>query len=803
MFRMIRHVMLTGMLSVIMIATEFGVNQQNSSAAPGGGYDVTLLGQLGSGTITEFEWLDATHVAVAGSFGYRLFDVTNGESVELPFDGRDYIAFSPDGLLAATMDQPDQISLWSVPSGERLISVKTDTYDNHFLFSPTGRALINIRWNDTCEYWPVEQLLAGNTQSQEFYLPFSVERHSVIPSSPLSSPDNLIVAFGDWAGNINLFHIQHLSQLADAVPVRTFEGHGDSVSEIMFSPDGQRLLSVSYSSGEADFRQWDVASGRQLDQLSFAAGGGILLCPDAKHALISRRDEEGKAQKVELWDLDRRRVVAGSSLDLNIYSYNPNSAFSPEGRWLVYVDTKGTIRVLDITTNTERILATDYNWKSVQVRFNARGDLALISHSYSKDLINWNSAPFQRNVTIWNVATQTTVVALEASLAIFSPDGLLVAVGDETGAVRVLDAYTGTAQQIFAGNERPIYSLAFQPDGTQLAVGDASGTVRFWHVDSGQAGRSLISDDFPKSRLIFSPNGRWLVAIPDTVSSTAVVWNLEPTSTMEISFRAEFIFGINDVAFSPDETVLALGGSKISGATLSGVIHLYDTPTGQLVAAVGGQWMPDELPDVTQENMFDYYHSHAYPVNNIVFALDGIRLASGSGDAVRIWHVPTATQHRIGVNARQVEGVNEQIYEFDLPGADRFAGEHLRIDAGDMVFNPTLSLLAFGDIGGDIHLLDLSDPDHVHETVLNTGQESLVRHSAFSFDGRLLAVSSSDTFQIWDTVTLLALPELPLDLLGVWQDKEIQFGPNAYLFTVFDGWHGNKGIVQFWQVSRE
>jgi WD40 repeat protein len=89
-----------------------------------------------------------------------------------------------------------------------------------------------------------------------------------------------------------------LWQVSDGAPLRTLEGHTNSVRSVAFSPDGQILASGSW---DTTVRLWRVADGRCLCILEGHTDlvWSVAFSPDGQ-TLASGSDDK----TVRLWQID-------------------------------------------------------------------------------------------------------------------------------------------------------------------------------------------------------------------------------------------------------------------------------------------------------------------------------------------------------------------------------------------------------------------------------------------------------------------------------------------------------------------
>jgi WD40 repeat protein len=136
-------------------------------------------------------------------------------------------------------------------------------------------------------------------------------------------------------------------------------------------------------------------------------------------------------------------------------------------------------------------------------------------------------------VELWQVNSNDAPLALAnsdmrapVSVIAFSPDGKLLAVGDEIGTVRIWDAVKRQELTTFMGHKDSVTTLAFSPDSRALASGGGArdGAVKLYGMTTMRELLTLTHEPSPTSethagqgsedailQLFFSSDGRALI----------------------------------------------------------------------------------------------------------------------------------------------------------------------------------------------------------------------------------------------------------------------------------------------------
>src|SRR5262249_25298246 len=119
------------------------------------------------------------------------------------------------------------------------------------------------------------------------------------------------------------------------------------------------------------------------------------------------------------------------------------------------------------------------------------------------------SASAGGTIMLWEIASNKERATLKdiGRCFSFSADGKLLAVGGNTGAVKIIEISNGNVRRVLKADNEPISNVAFSMQGPLLAVASRDRTVRLWDMVTGE-----IRAAIPRiGRVVtFSPDGRTL-----------------------------------------------------------------------------------------------------------------------------------------------------------------------------------------------------------------------------------------------------------------------------------------------------
>lgn len=468
-------------------------------------------------------------------------------------------------------------------------------------------------------------------------------------------------------------------------PVRTLEGHSQSIYGVQLSADGEWAVS---GGDDGTLRMWEVATGRGLQV--FTAQGSIhsvSLSHDGHLALTGGGDG-----RVVLWDL-----IAGQRLQALPGHQGPVHAvcLSPDGRMALSGGEDGTVRLWDVAAGACLQVLTGHSKRVYAVALSADGQLAL-SSSRDATLRLWDlagghlirtlddpaavrrakrvSEPLQLVMGKTYALDEMALRDVVARAVCLSVDGTLALSGGYDDVLRLWEVETGRCLRIFKGHRNTVNAVCLSSDGRYALSGSDDATVRLWEVATGRCLRTFEGHTRAVHAVHLSADGR--TALSAGLDAIIRVWTLEgspPASPLQLShLQTHAQLSRDDVQaqrqLEQSEAALQAGDLKTALAlvrqtrALAG--YAYHPRSLRAWRRMSRYTTRSGLRDAWPVNRFE---GHTNSVRSVCLSRDGRYAFSASWDgALRQWDLAT------GDCVRVFEGHPSFVWSVSLSADGRF-----------------------------------------------------------------------------------------------------------------------------------
>lgn len=554
--------------------------------------------------------------------------------------GIESAAFSPDGSRLATSDAHGVIWLWDIeniaegglsPIGSAPIAEAGSAVWS-IAYSPSGDRLAAT--TEDGKLWEIA--LEGAASPSVL---FSVQADLL---SVVYSPDGETIAVGSGTGAIRLIDGASGNVVFDT------NSHTGDIWQLMFTPDGRRLLSVSTLTVAQDARTGEVF-------------GTIFENSDGEWVKAIALLNDGS-------------VVGGT-----------NNGSLKLGQ---LPDLMG-----EFSTMSSTVLGVGHEDEVTDGELSSSADGSLVaSLSGDGDVRLW-SAPT-------DAPTQIATVEHDVFEAAQNPSGSKVALGGGSEFVTVIDLESGQ-QKTLGGHAGPTFGVDFLKD--TLVTGDSAGTLRQWD-DAGALVNSVSGHAERITGVAVNRGNEWVVSVAS--DGTVRFWDDQLKAAGEV--EGTIANGATSVAIAPDGEFVAVTGSggalrfwNRDGSAKGTPVTLDDntlwdvafSPDGKLLASASA----DEVVDVWRvEDLLS---------NSEPSPLHSLRPQSRGAVAVEFGHSSSIlyTANRSG--EVRLWNPGESIVDTQIGPALKI----LEADVWGLAPSPTTESVIAAGVGGEVFLVDLLD----------------------------------------------------------------------------------------------
>ena len=316
----------------------------------------------------------------------------------------------------------------------------------------------------------------------------------------------------------------------------------------------------------------------------------------------------------------------------------------------------------------------------------------------------------------------------------FSPDGKLMATGNENNSIQIWDSITFQLKGICVGCKNEIEYLTFNATGDKLA--STNGGIKIWDVGTYELLEEYLTDFSSEAIMSYTPDGKHLISIGNTDNKELQIAYWE-TQNYDIVKEIYLETNINAAAISPNQKIFATGdgplqfweletGKRFSSNTewVGEFQSMEFSPDGRRLIT-GSRWDRVDVWDVDTAELLNSM-AHGDEVVSVSYAPNGETIASGSDDGtVRIWDADTGK------------------LRITIP-------DHKPTELYSVAFSPDGKTLTIGG-ENEVQWWDLQQGEQISTTYV---RQSDVHSILFSADGTMLVTRhGSNKARLWDVAT--------------------------------------------------
>lgn len=327
-------------------------------------------------------------------------------------------------------------------------------------------------------------------------------------------------------------------------------GHSGKIYNILFTPDGTKIISVSE---DKSIRIWDTKTGEMISKFESQVGDGpegmfyaSAISPNGKLLAVGGYPvDEEKKNYIIIIDIEKGEQVSTAVGHENVIN---TLDFDASGKYLVSGSDDGTIRVWKVSPapNYRTAAVIEMGARVASVSFNKKNNNLAVSIE-DKYVYLFDLNGLKKGIKKFT-PSQLKKHTMPVKNVKFSPDGKYLA-SSSYGNEVVLWNNDGSYEMFFEDLKNPVNAITFSYDSkVMVMMDDVDGFGRSYSIPSGIKFTDYYAHDNTVFTADFSPSsleGNYLVASAGGNNNEIYIWNpINGTTQKRIKGKGNTIWDI-------------------------------------------------------------------------------------------------------------------------------------------------------------------------------------------------------------------------------------------------------------------
>jgi len=178
---------------------------------------------------------------------------------------------------------------------------------------------------------------------------------------------------------------------------------------------------------------------------------------------------------------------------------------------------------------------------------------------------------YDKNIKVWNVATQGIELVLEGHEkstlpVVFSHNEKYIVSGSRDLTIKIWNAKTGELMKSLERHSGNIYDVTFHPNNKYFATASDDKTIRLWDMETGEVKKTYAGHDAAVLDIEFSPDGYFLYSA--SLDGSVIIW--EVNSANKLYSYISHVGAVNAVEVDQSGYFTATGGDD-------GIVYIWES----------------------------------------------------------------------------------------------------------------------------------------------------------------------------------------------------------------------------------